>query len=170
MLFAQTDEVALANKRFAACIQEYVGAHFLGLADDIVEFLEAQAFMALVFVVCRPASFAAQVAGGGGIHEDGPGHIAVVLGRDPALLCHSQGDGVHEEVPDEGAGDFRVDVIANVLGKQMDIAVRVCHGACHHIERIQRGLLAFVSLSGKAVHELDYFGKVTIEILAQQVI
>ena len=65
VLFAQADDVLLPQQRLAAG--------------------EKASVALLVAVFCRPAASAVHVAGGGGIHQNEPGHVDVVLGG--VFLC-----------------------------------------------------------------------------------
>ena len=77
VLFAELQDVCLADKRLAACEHVKVYAKLLALRDDAVQVLEAQ--VQLVSILGRPAASAVQVAGGGRIHQDQPRDIAAVF-------------------------------------------------------------------------------------------
>ena len=83
VLFAQADDVLLPQQRLAAGEKASVGAQLFGLGQHTIHFLKGQALLVAVF--CRPAAGAVHVAGGGGIHQNEPGHIDVVLGG--VFLC-----------------------------------------------------------------------------------
>ncbi len=90
VLLAEPDEVSFAHERLAAGVDEDVRAELLALVDDGVDVVIAQ--VELVAVLCRPAARAMQVAGGGGVEQDGPGNVALVF-----LAVLADGLGAAEE-------------------------------------------------------------------------
>jgi hypothetical protein len=68
--------------------------------DDAVDLVIAQ--IQLVAVLGGPAAGAVEVAGGGGVQQNGPGHVAVVLVADFVLLVPADDVGVEEEVDKRG--------------------------------------------------------------------
>ena len=95
MLAAQHDEVILAYKRFSACVDVDVYSELFALADDGIDVLERQ--VELVAVIDGPAAQAMQVAGAGGVEQDGPGDVAAILGAHPLLLSPGKKVRVHHE-------------------------------------------------------------------------
>ena len=77
VLFAQADDILLPQQRLAAGKETGVGAQRLGLCQHPIHLLKGQAL--LVAVLRRPAAGAVHIAGGGGVHEDDPGNVALVL-------------------------------------------------------------------------------------------
>ena len=106
MLLAELNEVVLANQGLAAGVDIEIGAHFLALLDDAVDLVEGQ--VQLVAVLSSPAALAVQVAGRGGVEQDGPGHVAVVLVAVLVLLLPAGDAGVEEEVGQQGLGEAQV--------------------------------------------------------------
>ena len=74
---AELDKVALTHQGLASGVDVNVRAKLLALADDGIDFLQAQ--IQLVAVLAGPATRAMQVAGAGGIEQDGPWDVALVL-------------------------------------------------------------------------------------------
>ena len=96
MLFAELNQVFFPHQGFTAGVDIEVSAHFLTLANDIINFIIGQ--VQLVAVLRGPTSLAMKVAGRGGVQQDGPGHVAVVLGAVLVLLFPAGDAGVEEEV------------------------------------------------------------------------
>ena len=78
MLFAQADDVLFPHEGLSAGEETGVGAQLLGLGQHTVHFLKGQALLVAVFR--RPAAGAVHIAGGGGIHQNQPRHVDIVLG------------------------------------------------------------------------------------------
>ena len=74
---AERDDVLFAHQRLAAGVDEHADAELLGLHDDGIQ--RVKVHVELVAVLGCPAAGAMEVAGAGGVHQDGPGHVAVVL-------------------------------------------------------------------------------------------
>lgn len=74
---AQADKVVLAHERLAAGVDVDVEAQRHALVDDVVDFLVVE--VELVAVLGGPAAGAMQVARVGGVKQDGPGNVALVL-------------------------------------------------------------------------------------------
>ena len=83
MFFANSDQVVLADERLAAGVDVHVDSQFLALLDNAVDLLVGQ--VQLVAVFRGPAAGAVQVAGGGGVQQDRPGDVAVLLRLDLVL-------------------------------------------------------------------------------------
>ena len=96
VLLAQTDDILFPHQRLAACEQIEVDAHLLALADDIVELLKAQ--IQLVAVLGSPTAHTVQVAGGGGVKQDGPRYVAVILRAQFFFPLPADEVGVDEEI------------------------------------------------------------------------
>ncbi len=109
VLLAQADDVVLANERLPARKDVHVAAQLFPLADDIVQLVVGE--VELVAVFRRPASRAVQVAGGGGVHQNGPRHVAVVFfGILPeALAAHKVDEHVLERLFPVSGVDVRID-------------------------------------------------------------
>ena len=109
VLLAEPDEVLLPYQGLAAGVDIHVDAHLLALADDIVDLVKAQ--VQLVAVLRRPAAGAVEIAGGGGVQQDGPGDVAVVLLAVGLLPVPADEVGVQEEVGRHGLHDLGVHVV-----------------------------------------------------------
>ena len=96
MGLAQLDNVFLANQGFASGKQEEIAAKLVGLIHDAVHFRVAQ--VQLVAVLCRPAAGAMEVAGRGGVHQNGPGDVAAVLFPVLFLLGITKQRGVQTKI------------------------------------------------------------------------
>ena len=70
-------------------------AEFFALADDRIDILEAQ--IELVAVIGSPASGAVQIAGAGGVEQDGPGNVAAVFAACLLLLRPCEQVRFHQE-------------------------------------------------------------------------
>ena len=77
MLFAETDQVFFAYKRFAACIDIHIYTKFFSLGDDIVNFIVGQVQFMAIF--CSPAAGTVQIAGRSRIKKDCPWNITVIF-------------------------------------------------------------------------------------------
>jgi hypothetical protein len=100
VLLAQAMMIVLAHQRLAAGVDIHIDAELLALTDDVVDLVIAQ--VQLVAVLGGPAAGAVQVAGGGGVQQDGPGGVAVVLVADFLLLVPADEVGVDEEIDKGG--------------------------------------------------------------------
>src|SRR5699024_10108410 len=85
MRFTQAEQIVLAYHRFTAGVEEHIGSQFIGLIDDVIQFLIAQ--IQLITVFCRPTAGAMKVAGGSGVQQDCPGAIASVRFTISRLLA-----------------------------------------------------------------------------------
>ncbi len=112
------------------------------LLDDAVHFFKGQ--VQPVSILRRPAADAMQIAGGGGVKQDGPGNIAVVLFTDLILFFPAVDAGIEEEIGEKG------------LGKAY---VHLRHHAYHQLMGCSRlvvdGVPDGLALSGKALGTLS---------------
>ena len=108
MLAAQSDDVILAYERFSACVAVDVHSELFALADDGIDVLECQ--VEFVAVIGGPAAQAMQVAGAGGVEQNGPGDVAPILGAHPLLLSPGKKVRVHHESLKQPASHLRIEV------------------------------------------------------------
>jgi hypothetical protein len=127
--FAQRDDVPLAHERFAAGINIEVGAELLALPDDPVEQGAAHGELGAVFR--GPASGAFEVAGRGGVHQDGPGDIAVFPFRRFFSLVVVQDGCVDDKVGKQHPPGLRVQIGIDVFQKEVPVVLLVFHHVAH---------------------------------------
>ena len=105
-----------------------MGAQSLGLRQYPVHFLKAQAL--LVAVLRRPAAGAVHIAGGGGIHENEPGNVDVILGGVGLSRLIAAEATLVGGIGQEGLEDVGVVFPNEPLGIVSPFALRVfCNGA-----------------------------------------
>ena len=98
-------------------------AQFLALSDDTVHVLKAQ--VQAVAVLGSPAAFAVQVAGGGGVKQQDPRHVAIVLfAQFHDVVITSEHTLVHQ-VQGVHFQDVGVDLINGAVGILHPLAVGV---------------------------------------------
>ena len=85
VLVAQGNQVILAHHGLAAGVDIDVNAQILALGDDIVDLVKGQ--VELVAVLRRPAAHAVEVAGGGGVQQNGPGTLQLYFWRISSWRC-----------------------------------------------------------------------------------
>ena len=123
MLLAQADDIGLADQGLAAGVDVHVHAQLLALADDVVNLVIGQ--VELVAVLGGPAAGAVQVAGAGGVQQNGPGNVAVVFGPGGLLLVPADEIGVEEEVDKGGLEHLGVNVLHNMQNELVVGMVRI---------------------------------------------
>ena len=161
MLLAQPDDIFFSHQRLAACEQIEVDAHLLALADDVVKLLKAQ--VQLVAVLSCPAAHTVQVAGGGGVKQDGPGDIAIVLCAKLFFPRPADEVGVDKEVYRRCFHDLGIYVTDDVPNIGIVSIVGVFDRRTHRSALSRKfPVCEFV----RPVHELD---KVGLRILIQHV-
>ena len=77
VLGSQLEQILLAAGRLTAGAHVPVDAQRLALGDDAVHILKAE--VQAVAVLGSPAALAMQVAGGGGVKQNDPRHVAIIL-------------------------------------------------------------------------------------------
>ena len=122
---AEADDVILADQRLTAGIDVHEGAHGGALPDDRVQGVVVH--VQLVAVLRRPAAGAVEVAGGGGVHQDGPRHVAAVLLLGLVLTLAANGGGVENEVLEKLAADAGVDLGPNLLDEVVPVSLLAVH-------------------------------------------
>ena len=144
MLFTKTDQISLAHQRFATGVNVDIGPQFLSLPDHIVQLFEGK--VQLVTVLRRPAAGAVEVTGGGGIHQDRPGNVALIL----VLHFHSgrctdqrtvDGDGFHQLLP-----LAIIDICPQTLYQLRPVIVRVCQCSTDSFDLRGNGLTTLIVL------------------------
>lgn len=78
VLFTQVNDVFFPQQRLAAGEEAGVGTQGLGLGEHPAHLLKGQTLLVAIFR--RPAAGAVHIAGGGGIHQNQPRHVDIVLG------------------------------------------------------------------------------------------
>ena len=68
-----------------------------------------------------------EVAGGGGVHQDGPRHVAAVLLLGLVLTLAANGGGVENEVLEKLAADAGVDLGPNLLDEVVPVSLLAVH-------------------------------------------
>ena len=123
VLLGQLQDVGLADQRLAPGEHVEVHAQLLALRDDLVHIVKAQ--VVLVAVLAGPAAHAVHVAGGGGVEQDQPGDVALVL---DAVLADGLGateEGLVTQVQGRGAGHIGVQLVQHAVDEPGPLAVRV---------------------------------------------
>ena len=124
VLLAKADQIGLAHQRFAAGIDVNIGPQFLALPDHIVQLFEGE--VQLVAILRRPAAGAVEVAGRGGVHQDRPGNVALIL----VLQLHGSGRADQRAVDCNGFYQLFpllvIDVGPQALYQLRPVIVRVC--------------------------------------------
>ena len=136
MLFGQLQDVGLADQRLAAGEHVEVHAQLLALRDDLVHIVEAQ--VVLVAVLAGPAAHAVHVAGGGGVEQDQPGDVALVL---DAVLADGLGaaeEGFVPQIQRSGARHMGVGLVQHAVDELRPLAI----GVGQHLFGVLVGLIA----------------------------
>ena len=162
VLLAQGDQILLAHQGLAAGVDVEVDAQLLTLGDDGVDLIKGQ--VQLVAVLGGPAAGAVQVAGGGGIQQNGPGDVAAVLLAHLLLLGPAHQVGVHKEVVEQGLEHVGIRLSPDLLNQLMPAGVFVVD---HVVEGLALGGQRL--RAGKLVHQLHHLGHVVHGILIQVV-
>ena len=117
MAFTQGDNVLLPHQRLSAGIDEEVTAEFLCLCDDAVQLFQGQ--VQFVPILRCPAACTVQIAAGGRIHQDRPGHITVVFGAVGKACGGADHTGIDDKVFHQLAPlpviNFRIDAFDQLV-------------------------------------------------------
>ena len=125
---AQADDILFAHQRLAAGINIEESAQRRTLADDGIKLLVAH--IQLIAVLGGPAADAVQVAGGGGVHQDGPGYATAEFGFVRFLQVFTLEACVHGKIVHERFQLFRIDIMAQVDHILVPVIGRIaCDGA-----------------------------------------
>mgnify|MGYP000102119809 CR=1 FL=1 len=126
MLLGQLQDIGLAHQRLAAGQHIEVHPQLLALRNDLVHIVKAQVI--LVAVLTCPAADTVHVAGRGGVKQDQPRYIALVL---DAVLADGLGaaeESLVAEVQGRGAGHVGVQLVQHTVDELRPLAVRVRQG------------------------------------------
>ncbi len=123
MLAAESYKVVLAHQGLAAGVYVDVHPQLLALGDYRVDLVEAQ--VQLVAVLRRPAAGAVQVAGRGGVQQEGPGDIAAVFLPQLLLPGPAHQISVDDEVLKGGLEHVLVRLCKDAVHEPVQSAVRV---------------------------------------------
>ena len=112
MLFAQPDQITLADKGLSPGVDVHIDAQLFALTDNVVDLIKAQ--IQLVAVFRRPAAGTVEVAGRGRVQQDGPGNVAAIL--PPRLLLGAPANQVRvdEEIDADGLDHILVNIAEQV--------------------------------------------------------
>ena len=138
MLFAQPDQVGLADQRLAARQHIEVDAQLLALGDDLIHICKAE--VVLVAVLPGPAAHAVHVAGRGGVKQDQPGDVALVL---DAVLPDGLGAPEKRLVPQvesRGAGHVGVGLVQHAVDELVREATVVLLITCFLLRVLSRAV------------------------------
>ena len=136
VLFRQLEHVLLAHQRLAAGQHIQVHAQLLSLRNDLVHVLKAE--VVLVAVLACPAAHAVHIAGRGGVEQDQPGDIALVLDAVLADGLGSAEEGFVAQIQRGGTRHMGVGLIQHAVDKFRPLAV----GVGQHLFGVLVGLIA----------------------------
>ena len=155
---ADLDQVGLAHHGLAAGVNVHIGAQLLALGDDGVDGFQGEVELMAVFR--SPATGAVEVAGRGGIQQNGPGHIAVVLGGRLLLKGAALQAGVEDKVLEEGLAHARVQLI-DPQDQLIPVVLLLDGGA----ESVALGHIPVVR--GELIHQIHDLGDVALRVFSQ---
>ncbi len=155
MHLAELEEVSLAHRGLAAGVDVHIGAQLLALADDGVDGLQGE--VQPVAVLRSPAAGTVEVAGGGGVEQDGPGDVAAVFLLHLVLGRAALEAGVEQEILEEGLPDAGVQLIE--LQHQPVPVVLLGDGGADGLS-----LLHIPVIGGELVHHIHQLGQVLIGV------
>ena len=157
---AQRQHILFPHQGLAAGEDVHVGPQLLPLADDTVHLLQGQ--VQLPAVLRRPAAGAVQVAGAGGVQQDGPGDIAPLPPGGVLLYAGAHQAGVDQEVLEEGPAHARVQP-EDAHHQPVPVAFRL-QGRAH-----RRALGDIPAVGGEFVHHVHHLQGVGLRVLLQVV-
>ena len=169
LLLGQLQDIGLAHQRLTAGQHVQIHAQLLALGDDLVHIIKAE--VVLMAVLTGPAAHAVHVAGAGGVEQDQPGDVALVL--DAVLADHlgAAEESLVAQVQRHGAGHVGVGLVQHAVDQFGPLAVRVGQGLlcvlvgliaegpavellCH-VHQLAHGLLTiFIGMRKHHVHHL----------------
>ena len=159
MLLAQANQIIFAYQWFAAGVDVHIDAQFLALPDDGVNFLKAQ--VQLVAIFSGPAAGTVQVAGTGGVQQDRPRNITVVLLTEFFLNGPADNIGIEEEIHKERFQYAVVHTLKSVHNQLVHIVVRVVDDSAEGISLL---LKAVGAGSGQLIHPFHKFGEIALRV------
>ena len=160
VLFAELDEIGLADERFAAGVDVHVNAHVLALTDDVIDLVKGE--IELVAVFRSPAAGTVEIAGAGGIKKDRPGDVAVMLLAELFLLFDADHVGVDEEIHHDRRENIVIDLIHHVADEVIVRIRRILDGAA------DRGALAREASLAERVRPVHQLGQILLGVLVHE--
>ena len=160
VLFAELDEIGLADERFAAGVDVHVNAHVLALTDDVIDLVKGE--IELVAIFRSPAAGTVEIAGAGGIKKDRPGDVAVVLLAELFLLFAADHVGVDEEIHHDRRENVVIDLIHHVADKIIVRIRRILDGAA------DRGALCREASLAERVRPVHQLGQIFLGVLVHE--
>ena len=162
VLVAKGNEVVPAHHGLAAGVDVDIHPQLLALGDDAVDFVKGE--IELVAVFRRPAAGAVEVAGGGGVQQDGPGDIAAVPRAGLLLDFPADEIAVEHKILKEGLAHPAVNVRPQAADEPVPVVVRVLD---HPAEGRALGREAVGAVPGEAVHPVHQLGDAGVRVLVQ---
>ena len=153
--FTQTQQIRLAHQRLAAGVDIHINSQLLALPDDGVHGFQAQVQLTAVFR--GPAAGAVEIAGGGGVKENGPRHIAAFPLLDLVLDGASPKAGVNEKILEECFADLGIQLVKPQ--NQLVPVAFFLNGLADG-----RALSCVPSVRGKTVHQIHQLGNIFFRV------
>ena len=160
VIFAELDEIGLADERFAAGVDVHVNAHVLALTDDVIDLVKGE--IELVAIFRSPAAGTVEIAGAGGIKKDRPGDVAVVLLAELFLLFAADHVGVDEEIHHDRRENVVIDLVHHVADKIIVRIRRILDGAA------DRGALCREASLAERVRPVHQLGQIFLGVLVHE--
>ena len=126
VLLRQLQDIGLAHQRLAAGQHVQVYAQLLALGNDLVHILKAE--VVLVAVLTGPAAHAMHVAGRGGVEQDQPRNVALVLHAVLADGLSAAEEGFIAQIQCRGAGHVGIGLIQHAVDELGPLAAGVGQG------------------------------------------
>ena len=161
VLFAQRDDILFPDQRLTAGIEEHPQPQFLRLGDDGIQ--RVKIHVQAIAVLRGPAAGAVQIAGAGGIHQDGPGDVAAVLFHGGLSAGGPQEVGIDHEVFKKRPADVVVDIRPKAFDQTGPVVVRIRQGGADGlaVPLVRIGAVQFV----RQIHQLGNIGfRVLIQV------
>jgi len=136
MLFGQLKHVLLAHQRLAAGQHIQIHAQLLALRNDLIHVLKAE--VVLVAVLACPAAHAVHIAGRGGVEQNQPRDVALIL--DAVLTDHLSAaeEGFVAQIQCGGTRNMGVGLVQHAVDELRPLAV----GVGQHLFGVLVGLVA----------------------------
>ena len=126
MLLGQFQDILLAHQRFAAGPHVQVHTQLFAFRDDLIHILKAE--VVLVAVLAGPAAHAMHVAGRGGVEQDQPGNVALVLYAVLADHLGASEESFVAQIQRRGAGHVVVQLVQCAVDEPRPFAGRIGQG------------------------------------------
>ena len=123
MLFCQLEHVLLAHQRLAAGQHIQVNAQLFALRNDLIHILKAEVI--LVAVLAGPAAHAVHIAGRGGVEQNQPRDVALVLDAVFANHFSAAEEGFVAQIQRGGTCHMGVGLIQHTIDELRPLAVGV---------------------------------------------